>query len=403
MSELALTPRAVCLRCEKPRVTCVCDRVPRVPNRTRVVVLQHPRERVHPVGTARLARLGLENARVEVVWDAGRVTAERPPWVSGRAGVLYPSRGARDLATVPAGERPSELVVIDGTWHTARTLHRDKTWLHALPHYRLSPTAPSRYRIRREPERDHVSTVEAIVEALRLLEPETPGLDALLAAFDSMIDEQLAFMRDRPGVPRVRTARPKASRRTPRALVEDYTRLVVAYGESARPDPRGERALVQWAAVHVASGRTFERFLVAPFGLPSARHLAHMELTEESFAGAIPLARFREDWRAFLAGCGSASVVAAWNQSTLDLLAAALAAPASRAAIKCAYRSNPHGGGSLEDVGASEGLDPVPLPFQGRAARRLGLTLAMARRLHERAVAPSSFPHGVNGSNGSGG
>ncbi|HHH10935.1 MAG TPA: DTW domain-containing protein, partial [Sorangium sp.] len=51
--------RPFCYRCHKPAVTCICARVKRVDNRTKIWLLQHPRERFHPIGTARIARLGL--------------------------------------------------------------------------------------------------------------------------------------------------------------------------------------------------------------------------------------------------------------------------------------------------------------------------------------------------------
>ena len=48
-----------CYECHKPRGLCVCGNIPRVDNRTSILVLQHPRERLHPIGTARFVRLGL--------------------------------------------------------------------------------------------------------------------------------------------------------------------------------------------------------------------------------------------------------------------------------------------------------------------------------------------------------
>ncbi|MDH4016770.1 MAG: DTW domain-containing protein, partial [Actinomycetota bacterium] len=89
-------------------------------------------------------------------------------------------------------EQPPALVVLDGTWSQARNLHRANPWLHDLPHYSLRPLAPTRYRIRKAPRPEYVSTLEAIVRALELLEPETRGLDRLLGVFDTMIDRQLA-------------------------------------------------------------------------------------------------------------------------------------------------------------------------------------------------------------------
>ena len=45
------TFRRVCYRCHKAAIVCVCDGVERVLNRTGIVILQHPRERFHPIGT----------------------------------------------------------------------------------------------------------------------------------------------------------------------------------------------------------------------------------------------------------------------------------------------------------------------------------------------------------------
>lgn len=374
--------RLTCYECHKPRALCVCTTIRRVENRTGVLILQHPRERLHPIGTARFARLGLARAHVEVAWNAGEHEHSAPPWVPPGAALLYPGAGARDLRTLPPDERPRSLVVIDGTWHTARTLFRDKAWLQRLPRVRLSPEEPSRYRIRREPSRDALSTIEAVVLALGILEPETPGLSDLLSAFDAMIDAQLAFMREKPGAPRERERRPHARRRLPRALVEDFDRLVVVYVESARPDPRGQRALTQLAAVSLSSGETFERLLIPSFGPPSAAHLAHMSLSVRDFDDALDSSRFRRDVEEFLAR-QKEPLLAAWNQSSLDLLAKELKASASRISLKSAYRNLRGGGsGSLDDVIAHEGLHPAPLDFHGRAAIRSARAIAIARHLN---------------------
>lgn len=358
-------------------------------------MLQHPRERAHPIGTTRLVRLGLTNAEVRVAWDANAVELDAPAWLPEHAGVLYPSPHARDLETTPSSELPQALVVIDGTWHTARTLHRDKKWLHDLPHFKLSPTSPSRYRIRREPTPVAVSTLEAILGALRILEPDLTGAPALLDAFDAMIDEQLGFVEGGKGRPRGLHRRPLASRRLPRFLVEDFDRLVVAYGESARRNPQEPRELVQWGAVHVATGQTFERLIRPTFELPSVRHLEHMGLASSDFEGAADIRCFRHEWPQFLRAVtvSGAPIVAAWSQGTLELLGLALAQVPSRSAIKGAYRSS-HSQyeGSLEDVAEREGWSPVPLPFKGRAARRVGATLAVAQGLNRLAQFSTEGP-----------
>ena len=181
--------RAQCYRCFKAAVTCVCASIARVANRTGILVLQHPRERLHAIGTVRFARLGLSNVRVRTCAPGMDSSTPLPP----RTALLYPAPGAPDLASLRRSEHPRHLVVLDGTWTHARKMYATQTWLHELPRVGLTPAEPSRYRLRREPRPDYVATLEAIVAALRILEPEIDGLDALLRSFAAMIDRQAAF------------------------------------------------------------------------------------------------------------------------------------------------------------------------------------------------------------------
>lgn len=186
---MLVTPvRATCYRCHKPELTCICAQVPRVDNRTQIWLLQHKRERFHPIGTARIAKLGLARFRCDIYY--GSPLTPPGPMPEG-TGILYPGPGARPLEQLQGHELPHTLVVLDGTWHHAKTLYRDNPWLHRLPRFALRPETESRYRIRREPSAECLSTIEAVVQALQILEPDTVGLDGLIAAFDAMIDRQI--------------------------------------------------------------------------------------------------------------------------------------------------------------------------------------------------------------------
>ncbi len=373
--------RSVCYRCHKPQPLCICATVPRIDNRTPVFILQHPRERFHPIGTARFARLGL--GRVELAVFSEHARSQPPFELPPGTGVLYPGPGARRLDEIDESERPSALVVLDGTWHHARTLFRDHPWLHGLPRYSLVPRTPSRYRIRREPREGCVSTIEAIAEALSLLEPETAGLDALLDSFDGMIDAQIAEARSRRRGRRV-VQRRREWRAIPRALVEDYERLWVVYGESAQATRRGERhrELLQWTALAPHTRQSFERIVRPTLRMPDSRHLEHMGLERQAVEGGISLDELREQWAAVSAHC----TIAAWNQSTLDLLQQ-LDHNDPTLLLKAVYCNvERRGAGTLESVIAAESLDASPAPVRGRAAERLGNAVAIARHLRQRAV-----------------
>jgi DTW domain-containing protein YfiP len=381
--------RAECYRCHKPALTCICARLPLVNNRTEVIVLQHPRERLHPIGTARFARLGLARSTVRVAWNAGACETQPPAWLTPDTGLLYPSPHAQELHTLPREAHPARLLVLDGTWHTAKTLYRDRKWLQQLPHYRLSPEQPGRYRLRREPRHDYVSTIEAIVEALGILEPETPGLRELISAFDAMIDLQIDLASERRGAKRTRKSRrPKAMRRIPHALVEGYERLVVVYGESARPAAGDAREFVYLVAEALASGARFSCLSRPSTGMPELAHMGHMGLTQEDFAEAVTPAELCARWQTFFAQCGDKPMVAAWNQRTLELLARATGQTLTRVALKGAYRAV-HGvdAKSLEEAAQQRGLVLQANGFLGRAGRRLAGAVAVSQMLHAQAEA----------------
>lgn len=377
MSSEGGEPRARCYRCLRPQLMCLCaDAVP-VATRTGLFILQHPRERLHPFGTARIARLLLPKATIAVPcsgWD-GNLCCELP--VPADTAVLYPHRDAADLATLPVGERPSALVVLDGTWAHAKKLYRDNPWLARLRHVRLQPASPSNYRIRKEPQADYVSTIEAIVGALRILEPENTQLGALLGMFDRMIDRQIEHLDVVVRHGRARRPRQRASRRLSPVLAADD--LVVIYAESWLPggDPTVPRAIVQWVAARASGGPVFEVFVRGDGPQPRSEHLQHMGLRENDLASAVPLA---EAEARFVAFAGTAPL-AAWTRTTLDW-GSGFSRGRATTALKTDYCNlRNHRSSYLETVVAREGLESIEVAVAGRARQRLGNALAVARWL----------------------
>jgi DTW domain-containing protein YfiP len=358
--------RPFCYRCHKPRLTCICEQVTRVQNRTPVWIVQHPRERFHPIGTARIARLGLERVFVDVR-HRGRVGPPRG-FPSGAA-LLYPKKGARPLSEV--GQRaPEALVVLDGTWAHARTLFRDNPWLHDLPRFGLEPPRPSQYRIRREPAPQCVSTIESVVYALSRIEPDTHGLDGLLDAFAAMIDEQIRIYRERRDEPGA--ARSMRKRRPLLGVTPERVVLVEAEAVSIPGDRERRRELVHWCAVRPATGDTFER-LLCPEHPPRPLHLFHMGLDETELAAGVSPAALEEDWRRFLR---PGDVVVGWTKSTVDVRPPD--GGAATRVLKSTYCNVRRGArGTLEQMLAREGLTLPALGIRGRAGMRLASALAM--------------------------
>ena len=99
---------------------------------------------------------------------------------------MFPDREAPQNAVASRDGKaldPSSLagvVVLDGTWSKAKTLWWRNPWLNKLNRLNLSPSQPSIYgRLRLEPRREFVSTLESVAQALTLC-GEPPEIEANL-------------------------------------------------------------------------------------------------------------------------------------------------------------------------------------------------------------------------------
>lgn len=183
-----------CRSCGKPPGVCICDRVEKVPTHLRVVILQHPQEDDALLGTAKLVEATLPKAEVRVglSWASldhaiGGRNADRERWAVlavAKLPVPVPEEARNEpVVVIDRKGRLRDLkrhglegiIVLDGTWSQAKTLWWRNAWLLKLPRVVLRPREPSIYgRLRKEPRKEWVSTLEAIGDVLPALgEPET--------------------------------------------------------------------------------------------------------------------------------------------------------------------------------------------------------------------------------------
>ena len=107
--------------------------------------------------------------------------------------------------------------MLDGTWSKAKTLWWRNPWLNKLNRMTLAPTKPSIYgRLRAEPRREFVSTLESVAAALTLC-GESPEIEAgLERVFRTLVqrvrDANLVPTTARRSRRRKRTAEPPGSR-----------------------------------------------------------------------------------------------------------------------------------------------------------------------------------------------
>jgi hypothetical protein len=179
-------------------------------------------------------------------------------------------------------------------------MRRRVPWLEELPTVRIDPSRPGAYRLRREPSAECLSTVEAVVEALAGLEPETPRLGELLGVFERMIDRQIPFVRA-GARPRFR-ARPRRTPKVPEQLRDDEN-LVLVGSEYA-----GQERVYRWVAHRLATGETLDCWLSPPPNEDQLRHMGVGAITPVSAEEA------RESWNQF---ARPGDVRIGWNERVL--------------------------------------------------------------------------------------
>jgi len=362
--------REVCERCRRPRTACYCAHIVPIETETKLVLLQHPRERYVAIGTAHMASLCLVRSELHVGidWSASPALAraladpERPPIL------LYPGEGAVDIVKAPP-RGPVTLVVVDGTWTQTKKIVRDNPILARLPRYAFVPPRPSEYRIRREPDEASVATIEALGHALRALEGDR--FEPLLAPFRAMIDFQIACEARYRGA-RFRHAkrreRPRRQR-VPHALTDRCDDLVCVAAEASswpyamRRDPAYADELVLWAAHRVATGETFS-YVVAPTRALAPSTSVHTGLPDEVLRAGGTAEGLREAWRAF---ARPSDLYCAWGRYETDLFGLEGALDVRRIARDVANESV----GTLADFRARFEVDDAGIPVLGRGGRKL--------------------------------
>lgn len=180
---------------------------------TRFVFLMHPKEfKQEKANTGRLTHLCLPNSELHVgkSFDADEAVQSVLSDPRNFCVLLYPGIEARNLSTgdltrADLGDRQLVVVLLDATWSGARKMLKLSPSLQRLPRIMFTPTAPSRYVIKQQPQAGCLSTLEAVHELLTVL--DRSGLDRyaqpaqLLGVFQRMQDFQIRCAADpaRPG------------------------------------------------------------------------------------------------------------------------------------------------------------------------------------------------------------
>ena len=195
-----------------------------IDNRLFVLILQHPQEKREVLATAAATCAALRRAALVVglSWPNLARALGRPAdgrqWAALYLGSARPAAFGLereiivvDRAGMPTADQDEKLrglegiVLLDGSWSEAKTLWWRNPWLLRLRRLVLDPRHRSRFgRVRREPRREALSTLETAALLLKHLDGGPEIEAALLDRLDRLIAE-------------ARTARPAQARKAARS------------------------------------------------------------------------------------------------------------------------------------------------------------------------------------------
>lgn len=177
----------------------------------KILILQHPQEPREERGSAPLIpevipeaklRVGLSWPNLKKAWGG---TEELDP---KRFAVLYLGTGNE----LPTEKKSSELfliknkkwipftsdnrrsvdgiILLDGTWSQAKAMWWRNSWLLKCQRIALLPSVPSKYgKIRKEPRKECLSTIEALAAVLNELGEDQSIIQRLIEKFEDFLKE----------------------------------------------------------------------------------------------------------------------------------------------------------------------------------------------------------------------
>ena len=192
-------PRKHCPNCQRPLNVCYCSALVKATNKIKVTLILHPLEQKHPFNTGRMAHLCLSNSELIIAENFSDEELEN--LLSIPSALLYPSldwlpeteqinNQYLEKATNPKIE---QLIVIDASWRKSKKILHLHPPLQELPRLSLSGGLISNYQIRKTSMENGLSTIESIVEALQLLEPDG-DFKPMLKPFEKMISLEQQFL-----------------------------------------------------------------------------------------------------------------------------------------------------------------------------------------------------------------
>lgn len=186
--------REKCVKCQYPKIACLCESITQLKITNEVIVLQDPSEVKHAKNTVKLLALVLPDVNIFVGETPNDFSELRDYLIQRQKAiyVIYPTNESRCMDEAKP-VKDAILIFLDGTWRKAYKMMALNPWLEQYPALHLNLNAPSQYKIRKAPRVDSLSTLEAVALSLKTIDNQL-NVIPLYNALNAMVEKQLQFM-----------------------------------------------------------------------------------------------------------------------------------------------------------------------------------------------------------------
>ena len=184
--------KQLCKSCGLLNIVCICDKIEKISLKNKVSVIIPHVESNKSSNTGGLVKSVLSNSEVFIRGEKNKLFNPDDVLLNEYQNIILYT-GGRELTHdyIKSFDKPINLIVPDGTWTTAPRIVVREEKFYKIPKVSLFSPPKSQYKIRKHPNPYYISTFEAIIYSLEIIENNSELKDKLLYYFLMKIDNLL--------------------------------------------------------------------------------------------------------------------------------------------------------------------------------------------------------------------
>jgi DTW domain-containing protein YfiP len=199
--------REKCYDCYRPKISCMCQYIQKVETNTKFIIIMHPKEfKKTKNNTGRFTHQSLANSKIYIGIDFNH-NDEINSIINNENNscyVLYPDQNSIKLnhQTIQKENKKNVIFIIDSTWPCSNKILAVSQNISVLPKVSFEHNKVSAYKIKTQPNKYCLSTIESTLCVLELLNTHKienisqNTLDNFLLPFEKMVEYQINCVLD---------------------------------------------------------------------------------------------------------------------------------------------------------------------------------------------------------------